>query len=53
MNSDPEIGWIVGWVECGADVHLFALNLNITQPKHASARLDIAKAALKDLGAPP
>jgi beta-lactamase class D len=53
MSPDPDIGWIVGWVERGDDVYLFALNLDVVEPEHAAARLDIAKAALKELGALP
>jgi beta-lactamase class D len=53
MDIDPNIGWIVGWVERGGNAYLFALNLDITEEAHAAARLAIAKAVLKDLGALP
>ena len=53
MDVEPNIGWIVGWVERGDDVYLFALNIDIRTKEDAAARLAIAKAVLKDLGALP
>jgi beta-lactamase class D len=52
-SPEPEIGWVVGWVERGDNAYLFALNVDILKPEHIAARLDIAKAVLKDLGALP
>jgi len=50
---DPDIGWIVGWVERGPKTYIFALNIDVTRREHIPARLKIAKAILKDLGALP
>jgi beta-lactamase class D len=52
-SPDPDVGWIVGWVDRGEASWLFALNLDITTKEHAPARLAIAKAALKEMGALP
>ena len=52
-SPEPEIGWVVGWVERGDNAYLFALNVDILKPEHIAARLDIAKSVLKDLGALP
>jgi beta-lactamase class D len=52
-SPEPEIGWIVGWVERGDNTYLFALNIDIAKPEHVVARLDIAKSVLSDLGALP
>jgi len=47
---DPGVGWWVGWVEKGGRVHPFALNLDIRSAADAQKRLDIGKAALRELG---
>jgi beta-lactamase class D len=52
-SPDPDVGWIIGWVERGGNAYLFALNIDIAERAHADARLKIAKAVLKDLGALP
>jgi beta-lactamase class D len=52
-SPEPDIGWLIGWVERGGDVHLFALNLDVVEREHSAARLAIAKAVLKDVGALP
>ena len=48
-STQPEVGWYVGWVERGAKVWFFALNLDINQPEDSRARSTIVKAALEDL----
>ncbi|MEW6270909.1 MAG: penicillin-binding transpeptidase domain-containing protein [Thermodesulfobacteriota bacterium] len=48
--STPQVGWLVGWVERGTDVHLFALNLDVRSEQDAAARLAITKAILRDAG---
>ncbi len=52
-SPEPDIGWVVGWVERGGNAWLFALNLDVTTKEHVPARLAIAKAALKEVGALP
>lgn len=53
MSPEPDVGWLVGWVERGGNAYLFALNLDIAERAQADARLSIAKAVLKDVGALP
>lgn len=48
---DPGVGWLVGWVERNGKAYVFALNLDIAERGHADARLSVAKAVLKQLGA--
>lgn len=43
----------MGWVERGGDNYLFALNLDLLKPEHAKARMEIARAALRQAGALP
>ena len=52
-SPEPDLGWIVGWVERGQQASLFALNLDITAREHPAARLAIVKAVLKEVGALP
>lgn len=52
LVNGHNVGWWVGWVERGADVHMFASV--IESPKHASscgaARTDVPRAVLRALG---
>ncbi|SOY66813.1 OXA-1206 family carbapenem-hydrolyzing class D beta-lactamase [Cupriavidus taiwanensis] len=52
-SARPAVGWLVGWVERGDDDYLFALNLDLLRPEHAKARMEIARAALRQAGALP
>ena len=52
-SAQPAVGWLVGWVERGNDDYLFALNLDLLRPEHAKARMEIARAALRQVGALP
>ncbi|MBE2314392.1 class D beta-lactamase [Solirubrobacter sp. CPCC 204708] len=51
FTTAPRVGWWVGWVERGPRTWTFALNLDITRPDHAAARVTIGKAILHELGA--
>ncbi len=51
FSTTPRIGWWVGWVQRGKRTWTFALNIDITQPEHAAARVAIGRAILTDLGA--
>jgi beta-lactamase class D len=51
FTTTPRVGWWVGWVERGATTWTFALNLDITRPEHAAARMTIGRAILSELGA--
>lgn len=45
------VGWLVGWAEKGSTQTVFALNLDVTEPKHSAARMKIAQLCLADIGA--
>ena len=44
-------GWLVGWAEKGSAQTVFALNLDIREPKHSASRVKIAQQCLGDIGA--
>jgi len=50
IGDAPEIGWLVGWLERGEDVYVYALNIDIEKPADAAARMRITKAILEELG---
>lgn len=52
-RTSPQVGWWVGWVERGADRFFFALNMDLSGPGDAPARLTVARAILKEQGALP
>jgi beta-lactamase class D len=45
------VGWLVGWAEKGGRQTVFALNLDIREPRHIASRMKIAQQQLSDLGA--
>lgn len=45
------LGWLVGWAEKGSAQTVFALNLDVREPKHSAARMKIAQLCLADIGA--
>ena len=47
----PPIGWWVGWIERDGQIRIFALNLDVRNPEHLQARIEIGKAILRELGA--
>jgi beta-lactamase class D len=51
FTTTPQLGWWVGWVQRGPTTWTFALNLDITRPEHAAARVPIGRAILDELGA--
>jgi beta-lactamase class D len=51
FTTVPRVGWWVGWVQRGATTWTFALNLDITRPEHAAARVPIGRAILAQVGA--
>ncbi len=50
-GAKASIGWLVGWVEKGSTQTVFALNLDIREPKHSASRMKIARQCLGDIGA--
>jgi beta-lactamase class D len=53
FSTSPSVGWWVGWVASRDGSWTFALNLDITRPEHAPARIAIGRAILAELGALP
>jgi beta-lactamase class D len=45
------IGWLVGWVEKGGKQTVFALNIDIREPRHMAARMTLTQQLLGDIGA--
>lgn len=52
-KDKPGVGWWVGWVERGADVWYFALNIDMEKMEQAKARQEVVLAALKAEGVLP
>lgn len=50
VHVTPNIGWWVGWIERGADVVFFALNIDIANQDQLQARMDIVRAIMRELG---
>ncbi len=49
-STSPELGWFVGYLEQNNNVYFFATNINIRKPEDTSARIEITRRSLKDLG---
>jgi beta-lactamase class D len=47
----PSLGWLAGWAEKGSTQTVFALNLDIREPRHVAARMTVAQQCLADIGA--
>src|SRR5436305_3837200 len=47
----PSLGWLVGWAEKGGAQTVFALNMDIREPRHAADRMKLAELCLTDIGA--
>jgi len=47
----PSLGWMVGWAEKGAAQTIFALNLDVREPRHIAERMNLTQACLHDIGA--
>jgi beta-lactamase class D len=47
----PSLGWVVGWAEKGAAQTVFALNLDVREPRHIAARMTLTQQCLIDIGA--
>ena len=52
INTQPGIGWVVGWVRYDGRDYPFALNLDINKPEDADMRLTVAWLALQELLGP-
>ncbi|MEH6436353.1 penicillin-binding transpeptidase domain-containing protein [Massilia sp. DD77] len=49
-EGQPQLGWLVGYLERKDEVYFFALNLDIKRPRDTGARMAIVKAVLRDFG---
>jgi beta-lactamase class D len=49
-SQPPEIGWFVGYLEQNDNVYFFATNIDIVTKKDATARLEVTRLCLQDLG---
>jgi beta-lactamase class D len=49
-SAPVSIGWFVGFLERGDDVHFFAMNVDIRENRDAAARITITKEILRELG---
>jgi beta-lactamase class D len=47
----PSLGWLVGWAEKAGASTVFALNLDVREPRHIAARMKLAELCLGDIGA--
>jgi beta-lactamase class D len=47
----PSLGWVVGWAEKGSAQTVFALNMDIREPRHVASRMKLAQQCLTDIGA--
>jgi beta-lactamase class D len=47
----PSLGWMVGWAEKGSAITVFALNLDVREPRHIADRMNLTQACLADIGA--
>ncbi|HEY0328863.1 MAG TPA: class D beta-lactamase [Rhodopseudomonas sp.] len=50
-TGQPTLGWLVGWAEKGSAQTVFALNLDIREPRHVAQRMALAQQCLGDIGA--
>jgi beta-lactamase class D len=47
----PSLGWLVGWTEKAGEQAVFALNLDVREPRHIADRMTLAQRCLADIGA--
>jgi beta-lactamase class D len=49
--NKPSLGWLVGWAEKGNAQTVFALNMDIREPRHVPDRMKLTQQCLTDIGA--
>src|ERR1700679_3004452 len=47
----PSLGWMVGWAEKDMAQTVFALNLDVREPRHIPGRMKLTQQCLADIGA--
>ncbi len=45
----PSLGWLVGWVEKGSSVTVFAMNMDCKDESHIAARMTVTQQCLADI----
>jgi beta-lactamase class D len=48
-SGKPSLGWLVGWVEKGSSVTVFAMNMDCKTPDHVAARMSVTQQCLGDI----
>jgi beta-lactamase class D len=46
-GSKATMGWLVGWLEQGTKAYIFAMNIDVREPKQLALRLPLTKTLLK------
>jgi beta-lactamase class D len=46
-GSKATLGWLVGWLEHGAKAYIFAMNIDVREPKQLALRMPFTKTLLK------
>jgi beta-lactamase class D len=49
-STTPNIGWFVGYLEQNKNVYFFATTIDMHKPEDTSARIELTRLSLKDLG---
>jgi beta-lactamase class D len=47
----PSLGWMVGWAEKGSAQTVFALNMDVLEPRHIPMRMTLTQQCLSNIGA--
>jgi beta-lactamase class D len=45
----PSLGWMVGWIEKGSSVTVFAMNMDCKEQSHIAARMTVVQQCLADI----
>jgi beta-lactamase class D len=48
-SGKPSLGWLVGWVEKGSSVTVFAMNMDCKNENHIAARMTVTQQCLADI----
>ena len=50
-ETEIDIGWFVGWLECASETYVFALNMDMPDTTYLSKRKAVTYRVLQDIGA--
>jgi beta-lactamase class D len=48
-QGKPSLGWMVGWIEKGSSVTVFAMNMDCKEQSHIAARMTVVQQCLADI----